>query len=379
MGVQFVALKKEEKYKWLNDYDAYSLKQVLFDVKTAYEMFFEGYCLYPKLKKKKNYHQMFPVRGDRLKIGSNYVRIPSIGRVTCHRHNKSEIIGNGDKNTKLNIYKHYCNARVIFDGCDYWLTFEMEVSHEEGVEPNSCKRFKNNEIWQHKDYSEPIGIDLGCKKNNWIVDSRGNRVDRPDTSKEEQRIKKYKKKLNIKLKANERLGKKANSTIIRNELKEVNETYTKNEEKILKKINKLEKRITNKKKATIHEYACSIIQEKPSSIVMENLDVKAMYNPSNNIIQNQILNKQVKDSMLFTVRSIIEHKAKSNNIPVILADREYPSSQLCSNCHNRYKVGKERTYVCPHCGLVIDRDYNASLNLSYLGYSDYNQYDYIIA
>ena len=48
----------------------------------------------------------------------------------------------------------------------------------------------------------------------------------------------------------------------------------------------------------------------------------------------------------------------------IEVDRFFPSTQRCSGCHGRQKVGlKERIFVCIHCGLVIGRDLNASLNI----------------
>ena len=261
-------INNDNNYIWLNKFDSFSLTFIMKDVRIAYDMFFDNICKHPKYHKKKYHHQMFAIRSDRLSIFEDSVKLPSIGIVSCDRHNHKEIIGNGYNKIKNQIYRHYYNARVIFDGCDYWLTFEMEVSHEDGIEANSCKRFKNNEIWQHKDYSEPIGIDLGCKKQNWIVDSRGNRISRPDTTKEEKRIKKYQRKLAIKQRVNDELmGKKANSTIANNAKRSNKRQYTKNEEKILKKLNKAYKRITNKKKAAIHDYACSIIQEKPSSIL----------------------------------------------------------------------------------------------------------------
>ena len=371
--------KSNKEFEWLNELDNY-LKYCLHDVVKAYNRFLAKQCNYPKYKKKKYNHQMFPVRPDRLSIFEDHIKLPSIGIVSCDRHNHPEIIGNGYNKILNQTYRHYYNARVIFDGCDYWLTFELEESREEEVQANSCKRFKNNEIWQHKDYSEAIGIDLGCKQKNWIVDSKGNRVNKPNISKEEKQIKKYHRKFNHKLLVNdENIGKKHNSTL--EEIKR--RSYTKNEEKILKKLNKAYKRITNKKKNVIHEYACSIIQEKPSAIVMENLKVTEMlFKEKDSEISykhRKNHNKQILDSMLYTVRNIIERKAATNNIPFILADREYPSSQLCSKCGYRQKIGLLRTYKCPQCGLEIDRDLNAALNLSYLGYPEYDQYDYIVS
>ena len=258
----------------------------------------------------------------------------------------------------------------------------MPESHEDGIEANSCKRFKNNDLWQHKDYSEPIGIDLGCKKNNWIVDSNGNRINRPDCSKEEKRIAKYQRKLAIKLKVNKE--KRTNSTIA-NELEEPNYTkkykYTKNEEKILKKLNKAYKRKANTTEAAIHEYACSIIQEKPSAIVLEDLDIIGMFIRNSDDISythKKNHNRNIKDSMLYAVSRIIEYKATNNNIPVLFADREYPSSQLCSCCGHRQKIGTSRVYKCPVCGNEIDRDDNAALNLKMVAYNDFNQYQMIV-
>lgn len=369
-------LKKTDDYNWLNDYDTKSMALIMKDVQNSYIRFFNKLSNHPKYHKKKHGYQMFATRSERLKVLEDTVKLPSIGIVSCDRHNHSEIIGSGNKNITSLPYKHYYNARVIFDGCDYWLTFSLEKSYEEGIEANSCKRFKNNEVWQQKEYSDTIGIDLGCKGKNWIVDSRGNRIDRPDTSKEEKQIKKYHRKFMHKKLINDKMGKKTNSTIT--EVKR--RKYTNNEEKILKKYNKAYKRMTNKKKAAIHDYACSIISEKPECVIMEDLSVTNMYyDKSDDISYTQRIrhNKNIQSSMLYTVRTIIERKCQANNINFKLADREFPSSQLCSRCGHRQKIGILRTYKCPVCGLEIDRDLNAAYNLS--NYDNYNTCDYIIA
>jgi putative transposase len=68
-----------------------------------------------------------------------------------------------------------------------------------------------------------------------------------------------------------------------------------------------------------------------------------------------------------TLSEYIEYKCHDNNIEVIHADREYPSSQICSKCGSLYKIGKSKTYTCPICGLIIDRDLNAAFNLRDFG------------
>ena len=99
---------------------------------------------------------------------------------------------------------------------------------------------------------------------------------------------------------------------------------------------------------------------------MENLDVRGMnIKMSDNMTYRHIKNhnKNIKDSMLYTVRTIIERKCEANGIEFILADQEYPSSQLCSRCGSRHKIGILRTYRCPVCRLELDRDLNAAYNL----------------
>ena len=138
-------------------------------------------------------------------------------------------------------------------------------------------------------------------------------------------------------------------------------------------MNKEYKHITNVKKNAIHEYACNLIETKPKSVTMETLKVRDMLLTDKDIPKKHRdrHNKMVKDAMLYTVIDIIDTKCSNNNIPVIYANDDYPSSQLCSRCGNRYHVGKSNTYHCPSCGLDIDRDYNASLNLRDFQYSSY--------
>lgn len=367
-------LKNTEEYSWLKKYDAKCLTYVLKDVINAYKCFFEGNAKYPRYKKKKFHHQMFPIRSDRLCINYNTVRIPSIGQIKCIKHNYLEIIGDGNNNLKHSYtYKHYRNSRIIFDGYSYWLCFSLAISKEEGNEPNSFKRFKNNEIWQHKKPSNSIGIDINGHRDTWIVLSNGKIYQRPDCGKEERQIKKYQRKLAIKQRVNKE--KKPNSTVAIM-LEEPN--YTKNEEKILKKLNKAYKRKTNKKLAVIHECACDILEDKPEFFVMEDLEVNSMLIPKSTEISynhRKNHNKMIYDSMPNTVQTIIERKLKSNDILVYKANKEFPSTQLCSNCGYRQKIGTKRIYECPHCGNIIDRDLNAAINLSnYFSYEEYSLY-----
>ena len=85
-------------------------------------------------------------------------------------------------------------------------------------------------------------------------------------------------------------------------------------------------------------------------------------------MKNRHLSKEVQQQGFYEFRRQIEYKAKWNNIPVIIADRFFPSSKMCSCCGNIKKDLKlsDRIYKC-ECGNIINRDFQASLNLKKYG------------
>ena len=88
----------------------------------------------------------------------------------------------------------------------------------------------------------------------------------------------------------------------------------------------------------------------------------------NGMMKNKHLSKAVQEQCFYEFRRQIEYKAAWNNIMVIVADRFFPSSKLCSCCGNIKKDLKlsDRIYKC-ECGNIIDRDYQAALNLKMYG------------
>ena len=92
---------------------------------------------------------------------------------------------------------------------------------------------------------------------------------------------------------------------------------------------------------------------------MESLNVSGM-------MKNKHLSKAIQQQKFYEFKRQIEYKSKLNGIEFIQVDKFYPSSKTCSCCGNIKKVLKlsDRMYKCDVCGLVIDRDYNASINLA---------------
>lgn len=94
---------------------------------------------------------------------------------------------------------------------------------------------------------------------------------------------------------------------------------------------------------------------------MEDLNVSGM-------MKNKHLSKAVQQQGFYEFRRQIKYKSEWNNIHVIIADRFFPSSKLCSCCGNIKKDLRlsDRIYKC-ECGNIIDRDFQASLNLKMYG------------
>ena len=84
------------------------------------------------------------------------------------------------------------------------------------------------------------------------------------------------------------------------------------------------------------------------------------------MLKNKHLSKAIAEQCFYKFIAILEYKCKWGSIGLIKADRFYPSSKLCSRCRSIKKDLrlKDRVYKCSNCGLVIDRDFNASLNLA---------------
>ena len=120
-------------------------------------------------------------------------------------------------------------------------------------------------------------------------------------------------------------------------------------------------RINNVLTTNIHEFTTKLVKLNPETIVIEDLNVSGM-------LKNKHISEKVKEAKFYEIRRQLEYKCKWNNINLIIADRWYPSSKICSCCGNKKEKLSlsERIYKCKKCGLVIDRDYNASLNLKKL-------------
>ena len=91
---------------------------------------------------------------------------------------------------------------------------------------------------------------------------------------------------------------------------------------------------------------------------MEDLNVKGM-------VKNHNLAESICEMNFGEFRRMLEYKANWYNRKIVFVDRFYPSSKTCHNCGyvNKNLTLKDRQWVCPQCGEIIERDYNAALNI----------------
>lgn len=323
-------LKKTKEYAWLNNISNNVIKQAVKDACYAYIKFFKGESQFPKFKSKK--HSLPSFYQDNVKIKFISDRVKVEGFASSKKKNKQKInwIRLAEHNRIPIGYKYY-NPRIKYDGINWWITVGIDFED---------KTFLPTE--------EGIGIDLGIK--NLAVCSNGEIYKNINKTQKIKKLEKNKRKLQRSISRKYEKNKKGESYC-----------KTKNIIKSEKKLLKLNHRLTNTRKNYLHQVTSNIIKREPSFICIENLDVKRM-------IKNRYLSRFIQQQNFYEFRRQIEYKSVWNNIQIIIADRWFPSSKICSRCGSVKKDLKlsERIYKCK-CGNIIDRDFQAALNLKKYG------------
>ena len=134
-----------------------------------------------------------------------------------------------------------------------------------------------------------------------------------------------------------------------------------NRRKAVRQLARAHYRVSNIRKDALHQ-ATTWLAKTKSAIVLEDLNVKGM-------MKNHHLVQAIADVGLYEFRRQLEYKGAWYGCEVFLADRFFPSTKRCSQCgHEREISLAERVYGCEMCGLVLERDLNAAINLEQLLY-----------
>lgn len=297
-----------------------SVKQLRY----ALNMLNYGYNKFPRYKSYTKSRKSFGVNTERITLQESKVRIPSIGWVKCkHCHwltrNKSDYDLTGKK---------LHDARIYFDGKYWFMTVGIDVS-----------------LTEDELTDEIIGIDLGIK--NHVVTSNGIVKPNINDTRQIQILERRKKILQRKIARKYEKNKQGNKYI-----------KTKNIKRAEQKLRLIYRRLKNIREDNLQRMCNEIISYYPKRIMLEDLNVKGM-------MKNRHLSRAVQEQLFYRTRQLLTEKAKNCFIKVGVVPRFYPSSKKCSRCGYIKKDLKlsDRTFICPNCDLVIDRDLNASINI----------------
>ena len=326
---EFTRLKNQQ-HTWLKNVSNNVTKQAIKDACNAYKQFFKGQCRYPKFKSKKRSTPSFYQDTSKIQFTDTHVKVE--GFAMSRKRNKQQLnwIRLCEKG-RIPTDCTYMNPRFTYDGNHWYVSVSIEVPDTQTTTTN-----------------DGIGIDLGLK--DLAICSDGNTYPNINKTSRVKKLEKRKRRLQRSIsrryesnKRGERYCKTRN--IIKGELK----------------LLKVTKRLTNIRHNHLHQTTSEIIKRKPSFICIEDLNVSGM-------MKNKHLSKAVQQQGLYEFRRQIEYKSDWNNIPVIIADRYFPSSKLCICCGQIKKDLKlaDRIYRCD-CGNIINRDFQASLNLKRYG------------
>lgn len=298
--------KFKKEYEWLKEVDSLALANAQLNLDTAYKNFFRDKSVgFPKFKKKTNRisYKTNNQKGT-IYIKNGYIKLPklkSMIKIKQHRQFKGYI-------KSVTVSKNPMGQYFV----------SVLVDTENIKLPKTDKK---------------IGIDVGLKE--FAICSDGYRVPNPKyLRKSEERLRKLQKDLSRKQKGSN------------------------NRSKARLKVAKLHQKIVNQRKDFLHKISNCITNEN-QVIVIEDLKVS-------NLLKNHRLAKAISEVSWYEFRRQLEYKCGWKGRELIVAPSNYASSQLCSNCGNKSNQTKDlscRTYVCPKCGMVMDRDINASRNL----------------
>ena len=315
-------LRRKSNYLWLNDVSRKSLEIICEDLSKAYDRFFRKLSNYPKYKSKKKSNHTFPVRGTigKFYFDNEFVKIEKIGRIKYINNSKyKNIIGKDIRfyNPRISLVN---NKWILSVGIDY-----------------------ENQVVELTDKS--LGIDLGIKE--LAVCSFGGKQLVFHNINKTKRMKNLEHKL-----------KRIQRAISRKYRTNGNYNKTNNIIKYEEIMRNIYYKISCIRENYIHQTTHYLISLLPYRIVMEDLNVSGM-------MKNKYLSKAISEQCFYKFIEQMKYKSEQYGIEFIQVDRFYPSSKTCSNCGCIKKDLKlsNRVYECPECGLKIDRDFNAALNL----------------
>ena len=321
-GIKLIPELLKEK-TFLKEVDSCSLRNSIFNLEDAYKRYYKNLGEYPKFKIK-GIHNSYKTNNIKSTYKGKYynsIKLDLINKtITLPKLKDVSIRGYRTKKEFNGLIK---SAVIRKEGDKYYVSVLVE---ENIIIP----QFNSNSI---------VGIDLGIK--NFLVTS-------------------HNEKIKNTIKFNEKRLRGLQRWLSRCKL------GSKNRYKIKLKIQKLFMKIKNACKFLLHTITNKLIKEN-DIIAVESLDVKGMQ-------QNHYIAKSLTKNPISEIIRVLNYKAIWYNKRLIEIDRYYPSSQLCNVCDYQNRKVKDlsvRSWQCPQCGHIHDRDLNAAINIMLEGLKKY--------
>ncbi|HJT58357.1 MAG TPA: RNA-guided endonuclease TnpB family protein [Ktedonobacteraceae bacterium] len=307
------AMKKTD-FPWMYEVSKCAMQEALRDLDTAYKNFFrrlqrkregqwKGKPGFPVFKKKSKGIGSFRLTGS-IHVFADSVQLPRLGRLRLHEH---DYLPTGAK----------VLSATVSEEAGRWFV-SVQVEEEQDVPERTA--------------TTAIGVDLGIKTLATLSD--GTTFENPRALKRAQ-------------KGLRRLERQ----------KSRRKNASQNRKKTCRKLAKQHARVAHIRRDATHKLTTYLVKNH-ALVAIEDLNVAGM-------LKNHKLAQAVSDSNFGEIRRQLEYKAAWCGTHLVVLDRFYPSSKTCSACgwQDGEQTLADRVFICQECGLVLDRDLNAAINL----------------
>ena len=334
LRTQFNAIKKEQ-FPFVYEVTKCATEQPFDYLQKAFDNFFrdlkQGKVSYPQFKKKRDNEGSFYIQADKIVLSETNKSSKALSKIAHNESGKHQYIhlpnmkrGGWVKMTE-HIRFNYAkinNVCISQSGGKFYASFSLEITEEE------YKRTHPNV--ELVDANRKVGVDMGIKS---------------------ALIKPLKKNQRKITRLSRQLSKRFHPKTKEERQKGVRKSN--NYMKLSVRLAHAQGRVANIRRDFLHKVT-TILTTHYGEIAIEDLNVKGM-------TKNHRLAQAVNDISFGELRRQIEYKAETNVVKVTKADRYFASSKTCSVCGVKKDdlTLSDRTYRCPHCGAVIDRDLNA--------------------
>ncbi|WP_229429904.1 transposase [Massilia sp. ZL223] len=299
---------KREQFPWMLEVTKNAPQMAIMQLGRAFDNFFNKRARYPNFRRKGR-DDRFTLSNDQFRVEDKRIRIPKLGWIRmCET---------------LRFTGRIVSA-AISRVADHWYASITVDTHELSLPP--------------AENQGAVGIDLGVSAlaTLWT----GEKFEGPKALRTLlPRLRRLSRSLSRKVKG------------------------SRNRAKAKLELARLHARIGNIRRDSLHQLSTSITR-RFHTIGIEDLNVKGM-------LANGHLARAISDMGFYELRRQLEYKAAWRGGQVVLADRWYPSSKLCSSCGYRLEALSLaiRHWTCPGCGTAHERDVNAAINLKHIAVS----------